>query len=77
MIISNNINPDKDLYAIGAHIIEILQSTNENSIGYFELHRKLINNIDVSLQLFSLSVSWLFLLGIIDKNGEGNIKKCF
>lgn len=77
MIISKNINPDKDLYVIGAHIIDVLQSVNENSIDYFELHDRLKNNIEVSMQLFSLSVSWLFLLGVIDKNGEGHIKKCF
>ncbi|MEQ3660458.1 MAG: ABC-three component system middle component 6 [Glaciecola sp.] len=77
MIISKNINPDKDLYVIGAHIIDVLQSTGGNSIDYFELHQKLRNNIEVSMQLFSLSVSWLFLLGVIDKNTDGNIKKCF
>jgi hypothetical protein len=77
MIISKNINPDKDLYVIGAYIIDVLQSTSGNSIDYFELHQKVRNNIKVSMQLFSLSVSWLFLLGVIDKNGEGNIKKCF
>jgi hypothetical protein len=77
MIISKNINPDKDLYVIGAHIIDVLLSISGNSIDYFELHQKLKNNIEVSMQLFSLSISWLFLLGVIDKNGEGNIKKCF
>jgi len=77
MIISKSINPDKDLYVIGAHIIDILQSTDGNSIDYFELHQKLKNNIDVSMQIFSLSVSWLFLLGVVDKNDDGEIKKCF
>ena len=77
MIISKNINPDKDLYVIGAHIIDVLQSVNKKSIDYFELHKRLQNEIEVSMQLFSLSVSWLFLLGVIDKNSKGNIKKCF
>mgnify|MGYP004717295531 CR=1 FL=1 len=77
MIISKNINPDKDLYVIGAHIIDVLQSVNNKSIDYFELHKRLQNEIEVSMQLFSLSVSWLFLLGVIDKNSKGNIKKCF
>ncbi|EOX3352232.1 ABC-three component system middle component 6 [Vibrio cholerae] len=77
MIISKNINPDKDLYVIGAHIIDVLKSTKGKSIDYFELYQKLKNHIDVSMQLFSLSVSWLFLLGVIDKNGEGRITKCF
>lgn len=77
MIISKNINPDKDLYVIGAHIIEALQSTKGSSIDYFELYHKLRDNIEVSMQLFSLSVSWLFLLGVIDKNDKGRIKKCF
>jgi len=77
MIISKSTNPDNDLYVIGAHIIDILQSTGENSIDYFELHRKLKVNVDVSMQIFSLSVSWLFLLGVVDKNDDGAIKKCF
>ncbi|EMN6090132.1 hypothetical protein WB374_003449 [Vibrio cholerae] len=77
MIISKNINPDKDLYVIGAHIIDVLQSVNKSSIDYFELHKRLQDEIEVSMQLFSLSVSWLFLLGVIDKNSKGNIKRCF
>ena len=48
MIISKSTNPDNDLYVIGAHIIDILQSTGENSIDYFELHQKLKVNVDVS-----------------------------
>ncbi|NNN54993.1 hypothetical protein FKN08_02100 [Vibrio sp. 1-2 (7-a)] len=77
MIISKNTHPDKDLYVIGAHIINALKKIEGHSVDFFRLHEKVSDEHEVSIQLFSLSVSWLYLLGVIDNDNSGNIQKCF
>lgn len=77
MIINEDIHPDKHFYVVGAYIIEVLQSDQASSIDSIKLHEKLSNQIDIPIQSFFLSLTWLFMLGVVDQNDEGQIIKCF
>lgn len=77
MIVNKNINPERDLYYLGGKVIEVLNSSNNQEFDYFELFVD-VNKIDkISLNLYSLVLDWLFILGAINKGNKGVIKKCF
>jgi hypothetical protein len=77
MIIDKNTSPNKDLYYLGAKIIEILDSHNTDEYDYYELFYTVSKTQDIGLNLFGLVLDWLFILGIIIKGEMGAIRKCF
>ncbi len=77
MIVNKNINPERDLYYLGGKVIEVLNSFNKNEIDYFDLFLSVNKSNKVSLNLYSLVLDWLFILGIIKKGNKGLIIKCF
>ena len=79
VIISPDTHPERDLYFIGSLLIEVLDKADTNKVEFFEaleLINANRNNNKVSINLFILSINWLFLLDIIQFE-EGCIKKCF
>ncbi|GAB2635365.1 hypothetical protein GCM10027035_30920 [Emticicia sediminis] len=77
MIINKNINPERDLYYLGGKVIEVLYSFPQNEIDYFDLFI-LVNKLNnLSINLYSLVLDWLFILGVIKKGKKGMIIKCF
>lgn len=76
MIISKNINPTRDLYYLGGLIIELLDSSKSDEYDYFDLYLAIKKTQDISMNLFILSMDWLYILGVI-QNNNGMIKKCF
>jgi hypothetical protein len=77
MIVSKDINPERDFYYLGGKTIEILSSTNEEKMDFFEVFEVLKTTEDISLNLFTLTLDWLFIIGVIDKSIKGYIVKCF
>jgi hypothetical protein len=77
MIISKDTNPGKDLYYLGAIILDSLQAIDSDTVEYITLLQELRNKINISNNLFALSLDWLYLMGVIDLSDEGNINKCF
>jgi hypothetical protein len=77
MIVNKNINPERDLYYLGGTVIEVLSSYIKNEIDYFDLFLSLNKSNEVSLNLYSLVLDWLFILGVIKKGNKGMIIKCF
>ena len=77
MIVNKNTNPERDLYYLGGKVIEVLNSFNKNEIDYFDLFLSVNKSNKVSLNLFSLVLDWLFILGVIKKGNKGLIIKCF
>ncbi|KAA6302937.1 MAG: hypothetical protein EZS26_000832 [Candidatus Ordinivivax streblomastigis] len=77
MIVNKNTNPGRDLYFLGGKVIEVLASSKVKEYDYFDLF-SLVNKIQtISLNLYSLVLDWLFILGAIKKNNKGHIEKCF
>lgn len=77
MIINSNITPDRDLYYLGGKVIEVLVSNEEQEIDYFDLFQKVNTELKISLNLYTLVLDWLFIIGVINNAENGLIKKCF
>jgi len=77
MIISKNTHPEKDLYFLGAKMIEILTSSDTLEWDYFDLFSEINRKEKISLNLYSLVLDWLFILNAIQQGENGGIKKCF
>jgi hypothetical protein len=77
MIVNKNINPERDLYYLGGNVIEVLNSYTKNEIDYFDLFLSVNKSNEVTLNLYSLVLDWLFILGVIKKGNKGMIIKCF
>lgn len=77
MIVSKDINPERDFYYLGAKTIEILSSTEEDKMDFFTVFNALKSSENISLNLFILTLDWLFILGVINKSHKGYIVKCF
>ena len=76
MILGKDIHPERKVYYWGALVIEILNSQKEGGASYFSVYEELKESHDVSAEMFSLALDWLFILGAIDGE-KGYIKKCF
>lgn len=77
MIISNDIKPERDLYFLGSKVIEVLLASNEKEIDYFELFQSLNSQITITINLYTLVLDWLFIIGVVDNSKNGFIRKCF
>ncbi|SKB28853.1 ABC-three component system middle component 6 [Malaciobacter marinus] len=77
MIVSKDINPERDFYYLGAKTIKVLASINDKDIDFFKVYSELNKSENISINLFALTLDWLYLIGAIDKPRKGNIVKCF
>lgn len=77
MIVSRDVNPERDVYYLGSVLIEIISSIPNSEIGFFELFELLNLNLKTSFNLFILTLDWLFLIGVIGYKEKGILKKCF
>jgi hypothetical protein len=73
MILSQDSNPNRQLYYLGARLLE-LTSAND-PLPFFDAYESLKRGEDVSVTLFTLTADWLYLLGAI-KLEDGAIVKC-
>ena len=77
MIIDKNINPERDLYYLGGVLIDILANKNNKEIDYMDLFLLFNHKQEITINLYSLTLDWLFILGLITKGEKGKIKICF
>lgn len=77
MIVNNNISPERDLYYLGAKLIEIMINQEDDEVDYFELYQKVNSSLSISISLYTLVLDWLFIIGLINNPKNGTITKCF
>ena len=77
MIISKDTNPERDFYYLGAKIIEVLSQNKSNKIHFINVFEELRISENISVNLFTLTLDWLYLIGAIHKPERGYIVKCF
>jgi len=77
MIISKNTNPERDLYYLGGKVIEVLAASNSDKYDYFDLYAKVNKEQTIGLNLFILTLDWLFILGVVKNSNNGCIERCF
>jgi hypothetical protein len=76
MILGKDIHPQKNIYYLGAIVIEILKSINNEEGDFFFIYQQVNRKENISVSLFVLTLDWLFILGLVE-NKKGLIKKCF
>ena len=76
MIIGKDIKPERQIYHLGALLIEVLRDTPSRNIELFDVFEQMNSHETVSVNTFILTLDWLFLLGAIT-NDRGRIIKCF
>lgn len=76
MIIGKDIKPERQIYRLGALLLEVLQDTTNRNIELFDVFEQANSREPVSMNAFILALDWLFLLGAITNDG-GRIVKCF
>ena len=76
MIVDQDIHPEQKIYYWGAMVIESLKVLPQQEINYFDIYQEMKSKHDISIGMLSLTLNWLFILGVIENN-EGRIKKCF
>ncbi len=76
MIIGKDIHPERKVYYWGALIIETLNSWDEPGADYFSIFEAMRAKYDISVEVFTLALDWLFIIDAIE-NKKGFIKKCF
>jgi len=77
MIASSNVHPERDIYYLGAKVIEILSISDKNNWDYIELFEFFKQKHKIEFKLFILCLDWLFIINAIEKNIDGEIRKCF
>lgn len=77
MLLDHDISPNKDIYYLGSKLLEILLSSNEREVDFFAVYQKLKENEKISINLFIFVIDWLYLLGLVKKNNNGYLEKCF
>ena len=73
MILNQNSNPDRQIYYLGARLLEIIPPNNP--IVFFDAYQALQDIEKISMPLFLLIVDWLYLLGAI-KLEQGQLLRC-
>ncbi len=76
MILGKDIHPSKEIYYLGARTLELINASPENEIDILDTFQRLNEIERVSMNLFTLTLDWLFLLGSI-KSVNGRLEKCF
>jgi len=76
MIIGKDIHPEREIYYLGALVLDILQKSPEKELDFFYIYQKVNESEKISIKLFILTLDWLFILGAIINN-KGNIKNVF
>lgn len=76
MIVTKDVNPEKDIYYLGALALEVLKECKSNKVDFFDAYQAINKKEKISISLFSLILDWLFLLGAV-KSNKRFIIKCF
>lgn len=74
MLLPENVHPANSLYFNGAYVLAALKKIGEADLmGLFIESRKLH---EMQFPLFTLTLDWLYLAGMISSNTNGNIEIC-
>jgi len=76
MLVNRDTHPERDIYYLGSKVIEII-SEEDVLIDFLEVYRKINLTESVSMNLYSLTLDWLYMIGVIDSFETGKIQKCF
>lgn len=78
MVIDSDMHPEKNIYYIGAVIIDIMVRHAKADLDIDSLLKKYNANCKqpISMDYLLLGLDWLFILGTVSIDNKGVIKKC-
>lgn len=76
MILGQDIFPDRKLYYLGSVVIDVLNGQTGSEFDFFDVYRDVNERSGTSINTFTLTLDWLFMIGVIRFN-QGEIEKCF
>lgn len=76
MIVGKDTHPKRKIYYCGALIIEVLKEFSDTEILFDDIFELMKKRHQISIELFMLSLDWLFILNAIDGK-DGKVVKCF
>ena len=74
MIVTQNTNPKREIYYLGALTLEVLKQDN-GKVDLFDLFQRVTEKEEIGMSLFLFVLDWLFLIDTI-KQDNGVIKLC-
>ncbi|EEW1629492.1 ABC-three component system middle component 6 [Escherichia coli] len=78
MIISDITKPSQTLYYLGAQLLECMSSNAYSHVDIIELYNEFISkNNKPSFTQYIYTLNWLYLLGLVDANENGDLILCF
>ena len=66
MILGREIHPERKIYYTGTLVLEVLKESQGSRVAYFELFENVRKKHGLSPNIFSLTLDWLFLLGVVE-----------
>ncbi len=75
MIQNRDLNPSRNIYYLGAVLLEVMKPFEKSGIDTITLYQKFRERERVSLDMYILSLDWLFILGLV-KEIKGHISLC-
>ncbi len=76
MILDRDIHPERKIYYLGSLVLNIIKDSPADNIDVFDAFQELNKREKISMNLFILTLDWLFILGTVKMN-RGKIQKCF
>lgn len=74
MLIPDNIHPEQTIYFNGAFVLETVQEYGV--IDFLDLYTKTTAIRQMTMPVFVLCLDWLFLLGVVTLNDDGQVELC-
>lgn len=74
MLLPETIHPDLCVYYNGSKVLEVLLL--KKHLKLLDLYAEIKRTHNISLSLLILCVDWLFLIGLISINDDGEIILC-
>lgn len=75
MLLNKDTNPKRDLYYIGAIVIQHILEEQDN-LDIASIYQNIKNEIEISFNLFTQTLDWLYILDIIDFNEKKVLIRC-
>lgn len=75
MITGKDIKPDRQIYRLGAVVLEQLKHSADEQIDLFSLFESIRSEENISLGAFFRTLDWLYLLGALEAE-QGELVKC-
>ena len=78
MIIDSDKHPERNVYFIGARQLALLQAAKAKQYDIQTLFRKYnkTNHVRISFDYHLLGLDWLFILGLVESDDDGNVLLC-